>query len=341
MRAPSRAPHPTAAERRPPRILRPADASREDTLGMVDVADVLDDAERRGLCSPASVAHLKVVAGRGGPLADDHCRTALVGLLGQVALGRRREGFQCEALEAGTWRADLRTRYAPLLDEEPYIDLGEGWRWLLEHLLFDVSSAVGREGTRVHLRRGRGLHVSFSGDRLLAQDILLDRFSREALRRSLCTCEICGRGGYVGDHSGVACEAHAAPRDTSSDTLSAYEVANALTVLSERHDAGCWHVSGVGSVATLRAGRWSFEFAGNGMRSLSCARSPDGRTANASYWRREIGGSPTMLVAAGLLDGLDSRLRHFHCEHGIPIHPPPSVPTSKGRKANPGTRTLR
>ena len=329
MRAPSRAPYPTAAERRPPRILRPTDAPRADTLGMVDVADVLDDAERRGLCSPASVAHLKVVAGRGGRLADEHCRTALVGLLGQAALGRRREGFQCEALEAGTWRADLRTRYAPLLDEEPYIDLGEGWRWLLEHLLFDVSSVVGREGARVHLRRGRGLHVSFSGDRLLAQDILLDRFSREALGRSLRTCEVCGRGGFARDHSGVACDAHAVPRETSSGTLSAYEVANALTILSERSDGYIWSASRTNGLTVLRAGRWTFEFAGERACSLVRARNPDGRMGDVGFWRREIGGVPTMLLPEALSGGLADRLL------GIRATPKPtSAAKPCGRKAN-------
>ena len=303
----SRQAYPTGVDARPPRIVRRRDASCGDTLGMVDVADLLDDAERRGLCSPAAVERLKTVAGRGGPFADRHARTALVGLLGQAAMGRRREGFQCEALEAGTWRADLRIRFAPLLDEEPYIDLGEGWRSVVERLLSDVTTAFGRTALRVHLRRGRGLHVSFSGETVLRHGNLLDRIAREALQQSVRTCEVCGRGGFVRDHAGISCDAHAVPREDVGG-LSAFEVANALALFFEDAPLGTCSMTRRGRLSLVYAGMWEFEFSAEHGGSLVRARSPDGRQGGIGDWRREIGDAPTALMPIELLAKLDDLL---------------------------------
>src|SRR3546814_12769916 len=46
--------------------------------------------------------------------------------------------------ERGTWREDLRSRYAPWFDGMPWgFEVGDGWRALIEQLTAEVSDIVG------------------------------------------------------------------------------------------------------------------------------------------------------------------------------------------------------
>lgn len=126
--------------------------------------------------------------------------------------------------ERGTWKDNLRQEWAPWLDELTYgIEVKPGWQVLIEETMQEIAHAVGGPQTCSKLKITRlrekfgGLTCQISGvpdDRRSAVDAIL----REAMEKSLRTCEWCGRPGrqrdadVVQDYWTVECDEHARQR---------------------------------------------------------------------------------------------------------------------------------
>jgi hypothetical protein len=120
--------------------------------------------------------------------------------------------------ERGTWRDELRTRYAPWFDDLPWgFDVGDGWRELIKQLTAEISDIVGGPDAlpdfrvvqvkekygelRFYIRAVPAYH----GD-------AIDEAVLQAEARSRRTCEVCGAPGELREteegYLYTACAAH-------------------------------------------------------------------------------------------------------------------------------------
>lgn len=120
--------------------------------------------------------------------------------------------------ERGTWREDLRTRYAPWLDELFWgFEVGDGWRVILSDLLAEIAAVIGDPDAHPDFKISQ-IKEKYGELRFYiravpaAQADAIDAAVLRAEARSRLTCETCGAPGELrATGSGclyTACTAH-------------------------------------------------------------------------------------------------------------------------------------
>ncbi|HEY9538796.1 MAG TPA: hypothetical protein VIS03_14490 [Kiloniellaceae bacterium] len=120
--------------------------------------------------------------------------------------------------ERGTWREDLRSRYAPWFDGMPWgFEVGDGWRALIEQLTAEVSDIVGGPDVDpkprvVQVKEKFGeLRYYIRAVPASHADAIYEAVMR-AEARSRRTCEACGAAGELRQTAGgylyTSCRAH-------------------------------------------------------------------------------------------------------------------------------------
>jgi len=128
--------------------------------------------------------------------------------------------------ERGTWREDLRRRFAPWFDELVWgFRCHDGWSGIITELTEEIARIVGGPESAPDLRVVE-VKEKFGGLRYYAwclpeaHALGIGKAKKRAYDRSFETCEICGKPGRLVQSSGywhTACREHEDPRSFHGD----------------------------------------------------------------------------------------------------------------------------